>query len=73
MEKKQYHLSYTIKAVGQQWKNLGVQQIIRPPRTVLADIIDHLADNFDPLAENFDYLVDINVREKIPTWLKDML
>ena len=73
VEKKQYHLFCNIKAVGQQWKNLGVQQIIRPPRNVLADIIDHLADNIDPLAENFDYFVDKNVREKIPTWLKDML
>ena len=66
--------------VGRQWKNLGVQEIIRPSRNVLADILDnladhfdhladhfdHLADNFDHLADNFDHIADKNVREIIP-------
>ena len=55
-----YQLYYTIKMQGldQWWKNLGVQQIITPRRSVLPDNFDPLADNFDPLADNFDPLAD---------------
>ena len=49
--------------LDQRWKNLDVQQIITPRRSVLTDNFDPLADNFDPLADNFDHLADKNVRE----------
>ena len=73
-------LDTEVSCLIQRWKNLDLQQINKPRRNVLADIFypladifDPLTDNFDPLTDNFEYLADKYVREKIPTWLNDLL